>query len=72
MFTHFGVDLGECRLKTVDLCEKYDIRLYRENFELLKKCRLRRDVDLCSVELSEVDCFKNQRAVLVKKYILKM
>ena len=56
MFTHFGVDLGECRLTTVELRAKNITGLYRENFVPLKKCRLRRNVDLCTVELCEVDC----------------
>ena len=56
MFAHFGVDLCECRVRNVDLYDEIDIGLYREIFVLLEMCRLTRNVDLCDVELCEVDC----------------
>ena len=59
MFSHFGVELRDCRLTTVELRDKNCIGLYRENFVHLKKCRLKRNVDLCSVELCEVDCMSS-------------
>ena len=55
MFTHFSVDLCDCRVTNVDLHDENDIGLYRSFFVPKGKCRLMRNVELCDVELCEVE-----------------